>query len=131
MPELEIPFLSLNETITLSAPKSENDFRFNNIVTLSIENTGDEEILFRPDYQIKIFSYSQEEWTEVFHTPPECKLENILLAPSDSAYFPVYPSLPDLEEARLLRFFVFGYVVQDAEIAEDRVGGYVDVVLKP
>ena len=130
MPSLDIPFESLNEEIQIIALKSKNSFEAHDIIALDIAIVGDEEILFRPDYQNKMFIYVDEKWIEVFHTPPECKLENILLAPSESSEFFIYPALPDLEEATLLRIFMFGSILQDGELTEKRVGGYVDVVLE-
>ena len=130
MPPLDIPFESLNEEIKITAPKFKNSFEAHDIIALNIEIIGDEEILFRPDYQNEMFIYTEEKWIEVFHTPPECKLENILLAPSEGSEFFIYPALPDLEEATLLRIFMFGTIRQDGELTEKRVGGYVDVVLE-
>ena len=129
-PPLDIPFETLNEDIKITAPKFKNSFEAHDIIALNIEIVGDEEILFRPDYQNKMFIYTEEKWIEVFHTPPECKLENILLAPSESSEFFIYPALPDLEEATLLRIFMFGTILQDGELTEKIVGGYVDVVLE-
>ena len=121
-PPLEIPYESLNETFQISAPKV---VQINDIIALEIENIGEDEILFRPDYQNKIFIYTAGAWKEVFHTPPECKRENILLAPAEKSEFSLYPSLPDLTEATLLRVYFFG------NIAEKRVGAYTEVIIKP
>ena len=130
MPPLDIPFESLNVEIQITAPKFKNSFEAHDIIALNIEIIGDEDILFRPDYQNKMFVYTEEKWIDVFHTPPECKLENILLASSESSEFFIYPALPDLEEATLLRIFMFGTILQDGELSDKRVGGYVDVVLE-
>jgi hypothetical protein len=130
-PSLEIPFETLDEEIRISAPKLQNSFRLNDIIELKIEIIGENKILFRPDYQNKIFIYTQENWTEVFHTPPECKRDNILLAPAESSYFSAYPALPDLEEATILRIYFFGNIAQDGEATGKRVGGYTDVLLRP
>ena len=93
-PTLQIPFESLNEEIRISASKLQNSFRLNDIVEFKIEVIGENEILFRPDYQNKMFIYTQESWVEVFHTPPECKRDNILLAPSENSLFLYTPLSP-------------------------------------
>ena len=123
-PPLEIPYESLNEEIRISAAKVENT---NDIIEVKITLIGEHKVLFRPDYQNKIFIYTQGAWKEVFHTPPECKRDNILLSPAESSQFSLYPSLPNLEEATLLRIFFFGNIVE----TEKRVGAYVDVIINP
>ena len=123
-PALEIAFESLNEEISISAPKVE---MLNDIIELKITIIGEREILFRPDYQNKIFIYTDGAWIKVFHTPPECKRDNILLSPAESSHFSLYASLPDLEEATLLRVYFFGNIVETGK----RVGGYADVIVKP
>ena len=129
-PTLEISFETLNEEIRITAPKLQNSFRANDIVEFKIEVIGENEILFRPDYQNKMFIYTQESWVEVFHTPPECKRDNILLAPSEINHFSAYPALPDLDESTILRIYFFGNVVKNGEENGKRVGGYTDVLLK-
>ncbi len=126
-PPLEIPYESLNEEFSVSAPKAKN---INEIIVLkitAIRNT----VIFRPDYQNQIFIYTKGEWIEVFHTPPECKKDNITLAPGESSEFSLYPAVPDLEEATLLRVYLFGYIAENGEASGRRVGAYTDVVIKP
>lgn len=127
-PPLEIAYESLNEAFSISAPKVK---QINDIIDLKITSIDEREILFRPDYHNKIYLYTKGTWIEVFHTPPECKRENILLAPAESSQFSLYPSLPDLEEASLLRIYLFGYIAENGTATEKRVGGYTDVIIKP
>ncbi len=126
-PSLEIPYESLNKEFSIFAPKAEN---INEIIVLKITATRNN-MIFRPDYQNKIFIYTKGEWIEVFHTPPECKKDNISLAPGESSEFSLYPAVPDLEEATLLRVYLFGYIAENGEASGRRVGAYTDVVIKP
>ena len=126
-PPLEIPYESLNEAFSVSAPKVKN---INEIIALKITATRDN-VIFRPDYQNKIFIYTGGEWVEVFHTPPECKKDNIALASGESGEFSLYPAVPDLKEATLLRVYLFGYIAENGEASGRRVGAYTDVVIKP
>ncbi len=43
----------------------------------------------------------------------------------------VYPLIPDLDKPAWLRIFVFGHVYRDDKATDKKVGGFVDVILKP
>ena len=123
-PLLEIPYETLNDSFSIRAPKFAHT---NDIIKLKINSSSVQDILFRPDYQNIIFIYNKGIWEEVFHTPPECKLGNILLTPNETNQFSLYPSLPNLKETTLLRIYIFGNIVD----SEKRVGAYTDIILKP
>lgn len=135
VPDVDIPVDELNSQVSVFAPKGWNTFKINDPIELEIYVTGNEKIIFPPDFGIKTFLYDNGEWIEVVETVPiTYPPGDVILPPSNGNPFMTgvarsFPILSDASEPTLLRIFVFGHIYRDGKATDEKVGAYVDVIL--
>lgn len=137
MPEIGIPAENLNVQVQVFAPKGWNTFKINEPIELEIYVTGSEEIIFPPDFGIKTFLYDTGNWVEILETVPiSYSHKDVVLQPYNGNLFlagaaRAFPILPRANNPTLLRIFVFGHLYRNGEATDEKVGAYVDVILRP
>jgi hypothetical protein len=133
-PPIEIDKDYLNQQITLKAPSFSNTFRTAEAISIDITNKSPYEIVFPNDYNIKIFSYSDNEWVKIPEIPTtRLPAGDFVLAPNSNMLTIettfVNPDLPDLKRKYNLRIYVFGDMKAKGESIE--VAAFTDVTLRP
>lgn len=134
-PDIGIAPNALNTEIRVYAPEGWNTFKVDDSVGLAIEVVGPGEVLFRSDYGVEVYEYTEGEWREVPKVPGESG-DDLVLGPSggDPLGFgatSVFPVLPDTSDPVMLRIFVRGVLVVEGQATGDEVGAFVDVTLQP
>ena len=133
-PPIEIDKNYLNQQIPLEAPNFSNTFRTADAISIEIRNITAHEVVFPNNYNIKIFSYSDNEWVEIPETPTARLPDgDFVLAPNSNMLTIettfVLPDLPDLNRQYNLRIYVFGDMKANGESME--VAAFTDVTLRP
>lgn len=135
MPDVGVPSDSLNAQIHLWAPQELNSFKINEPINLAVEITGNSDVIFDRDYGNRMFRNAEGTWTEVQNVPTEWGEGSFLLSPSEGdpqrwGTTQVYPWLEGDADSIQLRIFVVGRVIRDGEATDEKVTGFVDVMLK-
>ena len=135
MPEVGIPLEEMNRYIEIIAPSAWNSFRTNHVVGLVVRVTGKESIAFTFDYGTRLFILQNDDWVEVRNitTYPEGHMiippwEN---NPRNEGGVDMRPDLPNPDKPVLLRIVLIGNIYRDNQVTDEKVGGYIDVNLKP
>lgn len=135
-PDVDIPLDHLNSQVFVTAPKGWNTFKTGDPITVEVYVTGKDEIIFPPDFGVKVFSYEHNEWMRVETVPITSPSHSIVLPPSNgdspvTGETMVSPILSDESRTRLLRIFVSGNIYRNGVVTEEKIGAYVDVILRP
>jgi hypothetical protein len=135
-PPVDVPAEALNTDIRVFALDGWNTFRIDDPLTLSVEVMGDDEIVFPPDFGVKMFLYDAGDWVEIEGVATEYSGGAFVLSPSNGNPLlvgdtTVFPILPDPDKPATLRIFVTGHFYRHGKATDERVGAYVDLVLKP
>lgn len=136
MPPVDIPLEVLNTEVRVFYLEGWNTFRIDDPVALSVEVVGDEQVIFPPDFGVRMFLYSEGMWVEIEGVPTEYRGGSFVLSPSHGDPFEVgdtsvFPIVPDKGTPALLRVFVTGHVYRDGKATDERVGAFVDLTLNP
>jgi hypothetical protein len=132
------PLEDTNNSIRLFVPLNIKYYKLGTDVDLIIENLSDEIIVFPPNYDVRIFRYSEGEkqWIEVEDIIESPSEPLIGLAPhgSDDPYSSIvvfHPKLKNLGSPIPIRVTVTGKVGRYDVITDEQVGAYIDIVLYP
>jgi hypothetical protein len=120
----------LNQQITLKAPGFANTFSSGEDIYIEITNNSSTDVVFPNDYNIRIFSFSDNKWGEISEVSTMRLPEgNLTLSPNNNSLTIhntfVAPNLLDLNRQYKLRIYVFG------NIDTTQVSAFTDVVLHP
>lgn len=133
MPNLPIGIdeTALNTNLIITASKAVNSFKFDDFLSLSIDNLSDNTWSLSIEEDILIFQYKNNEWIKVQDKSIHLGEAEITLGkagnfPTDRTIISMSPAInSDFPVA--LRIFVFAH----EEFGENITGAFVDVYLKP
>jgi hypothetical protein len=129
-PPIEVDKDYLDQQITLEAPSFSNTFRTMDSINIDITNKSTYEIVFPNNYNIRIFSYSDNEWVEIPEIPTTRLPDgDVVLASNTIETTFVHPDLPNPNRQYNLRIYVFGNMKVSGESIE--VAAFTDVRLQP
>lgn len=136
MPDVGVAEESLNAGVRLTAPEGWNTFKLESAVTLLVEATGDQELIFPPDFGIRAFRYEDGEWIEVASVQTERHRGDVVLATGNGEGLigevaDIFPVIPDRSKPVTLRIFVIGRVYLPGGELGEGIGAYTDVTLRP
>lgn len=135
MPDVGVATDEINTRFRLSAPRTWNSFKTEDVLSLVVDVTSEEKIKFEADYGARIFLFENEQWTEIPNSveyPPE----DIVLSPSRNDPFQwgdaiIRPVLPDRHETVRVRIVLVGNVYQDNQVTDKLTAAYIDLELQP
>ena len=129
-PPIDVDKDYLNQQITLETQRFSNTFRTVDAINIDITNKSTYEIVFPNNYNIMIFSYSDNEWVEIPEIPTTRLPDgDVVLASNTIDTTFVNPDLPNPNRQYNLRMYVFGIMKADGESQE--VAAFTDVILRP
>jgi hypothetical protein len=133
-PDIGVPAGNVNTELRLWAPEELNTFKVNEPISLSVEVTGTEQVVFPRDYGNRMFRNVSGDWVEVENVPTDWGEGSFLLSPSKGDPMAwgsprVFPWFGDTDSPVLLRVFVVGNRYSDGAASSDKVGAFVDVTL--
>jgi len=124
------------EIIEVLAPGS-NNFEIDKPIVLMIRNVSDYDLIFRKDFNARIFISDNNQWIEVKDKVAYSDLEDIVLKP-DKNFDPfkvgsliLLPDLIGYTDKIVLRIFVIGNMIQDGQKSSEVIATYIDVTLYP
>jgi hypothetical protein len=127
-----------NNSIQLSVWKNYQFFKLGTTIDLAVKNLSNEIIVFPPNYNVRIFHYSEDEkqWMVVEDSIESPSEPLRALAPQGSDKPNVgdvifHPNLETHGSQITIRVTVTGNVVRDDIITDEQVGAYIDIVLHP
>jgi hypothetical protein len=127
--------LEIVDFIEITAPNGWNSFRTDDSVTLEIWNSSENLITCDPDSGLRIFVPTDAGWMEI-KNKERYLYESIELEPTEN-YDPfkavatyVRPDLPDYSVTSIIRIYVVGELLDDAE-GSRKVASYIDLKLTP
>ncbi|MEW6402998.1 MAG: hypothetical protein AB1649_14460 [Chloroflexota bacterium] len=136
-PDVGLPMEDLNQQIITYAPKGWNQFSTKDSIVLEVVANQDQTVLFRP-IDVRIFRYESGDWDEIENKLSESDPDfEYVLDPNksqDPSYRGTAMLLPDLSDTTVpvdLRIYVFGFIIENGEATDKRVGAFVDVHLAP
>lgn len=130
-PDLHLPQKNLNYELAVFTPTRQ--LRIGEPIFFVVQVVGENTIIFPPDFNATIYRYQRNnrEWIKVEKEPVEYQSGNWIIPPGEKGADWIIPKLSDSAEVVLLRIFVFGYIYQDGQPTDEKVGAYTDVILKP
>ena len=136
MPTIDVPTEELNTEFRVFIEEDLDGLRINQRLYLAVDVIGENQIIFPPDFGLEMFQYADGEWQAVQDVPTEYSGGDYILSPSKgdplmAGSTSVFPLVTDKEKPVLIRIFIFGHIYRDVEMAGEKTGGYVDVMLKP
>ena len=129
MPNIDIPIEEMNKTLKVTpAPGMAETFQQTGLLQLELVNLSNYAIIFPPDFNIKLFLKSGDEWkttSNLFqYADGNTEIRPKGEYPSD-ALVNLMPSLDSNQTSTMLRVVVLGKV----EATNKVVGAYIDIPL--
>lgn len=136
MPAIDVPTEELNTEFRVFIEEDSDGLRINQRLYLVVDVIGENQIIFPPDFGLEMFQFTDGEWQVVQDVPTEYSGGDYILSPSKgdplmAGSTSVFPLVNDKEKPVLIRIFIFGHIYWDGKLVGDKVGGCVDVMLKP
>lgn len=122
---IEVNSRNINNQIRLSIIPEWNTFEKEDPITISIENTTNEIIIFPYNYGVRIFIYVDRTWVEVQEKEMLTEKETIFVMPGSTHHYSIIGDFHSQEDDILARIYVIGQVVNN----EKQVAGYIEMEL--
>jgi hypothetical protein len=134
MPTMDFATENLNSKLQLSAPPDWNNYDANNSVSLLVQNISNDQVVFPKDFNIRIYTYTDEKWVEIRNISEYIGDDVVLFPRSDTSLGETgvgfFPYLFGYKTPIELRIFVFGQIYKNDKATNEWIGAYIDVTLK-
>lgn len=132
LPGIDLPITEYNQKVVLQDnAEFLNTYKLGSVFVLEINNQSKDEIIFPPDFGLKIFIREQGNWSEVENRTDFADYDNLLLTNSEwpSGLDLVFmPYIADLDASTNIRVTIVGHV---KDKPDELVGAFIDLPLKP
>jgi hypothetical protein len=123
----------MNRIIRFLAPQE--DFKSGACIDLVLENVSSKEIIFPPNYGLRIMTYANNRWADIENTmqyvPPGDR--HLFSKGQDSPglmFFAVCPNLANTNLPIELRTVIIGEIQSPSGTENNRVGAFIDITIQ-
>ena len=136
IPNKDLSSSNINSEIGIFAPVELNTYRFNDPVTIIIENFGKTPIFFLNDFDICLFINDSDNWVEIRSVKTVYLEGDILLLPTEKDPLKygttmIEPILENYSIPVKIRIAIIGYKFIDGVKTDQLVAAYTDIWLFP